>query len=84
MGLQKVPRTTHAPVLTVHLKARRGQAGEEFISHLWKAIVTTRGPLRLSWPDIQAWARADYERAHISDTTGTIVGLESARRRPRG
>ena len=33
------------------------------VSQLWKAISTTTGPLRLSWPQVQLWARADDKRA---------------------
>jgi len=28
-------------------------------SQLWQAISTTQGPLRMSWPQVQMWARAD-------------------------
>lgn len=34
----------------------------ELVSQLWKAISTTTGPLRLSWPQVQLWARADEKR----------------------
>jgi hypothetical protein len=36
------------------------------VSQLWKAISTTTGPLRLSWPQVQLWARADDKRATTS------------------
>lgn len=40
-------------------------------SQLWKAISTTAGPLRLSWPQIQLWARADRNTAkHAASDTG--------------
>jgi hypothetical protein len=32
---------------------------EDPVSQLWQAISTTRGPLRMSWPQVQMWARAD-------------------------
>lgn len=32
-------------------------------SQLWAAISITKGPLRLSWPQLKQWARADAERA---------------------
>ena len=35
----------------------------EDASQLWDAIVTTEGPLRLPWPRVQLWARADAKRA---------------------
>ncbi|WP_431879050.1 hypothetical protein [Amycolatopsis sacchari] len=35
-------------------------------SQLWKAIVTTTGPLRLSWPQVQLWARADRKAAEMT------------------
>ncbi|WP_410659599.1 hypothetical protein [Amycolatopsis sp. lyj-112] len=35
----------------------------EPVSQLWKAISTTIGPLRLSWPQVQLWARADAKRS---------------------
>jgi hypothetical protein len=31
-------------------------------SQLWEAISTTQGPLRLYWPQVQLWARADRRR----------------------
>ena len=33
------------------------------VSQLWSAISTTTGPLRLSWPQVKLWARADRKRA---------------------
>lgn len=38
-------------------------------SQLWTAISTTKGPLRLSWPQVKLWARADRKRAAELDTT---------------
>lgn len=35
-------------------------------SELWKAISTTTGPPRLSWPQIQLWARADRKATKTS------------------
>jgi hypothetical protein len=35
----------------------------ESISQLRRAIETTNGPLRLSWPQVKLWARADVKRA---------------------
>lgn len=32
-------------------------------SPLWRAIVTTQGPLRLPWPTVVEWARADAAQA---------------------
>lgn len=32
-------------------------------SPLWKAIATTKGPIRLPWPQVVAWARADFPNA---------------------
>lgn len=33
------------------------------VSQLWAAISTTKGPLRLSWPRVKLWARADKNHA---------------------
>lgn len=33
------------------------------VSQLWKTISTTTGPLRLSWPQLRLWARADRKAA---------------------
>jgi hypothetical protein len=38
------------------------------VSPLWHAIATTEGPLRLSWPTIQQWARADAAKAGYTGT----------------
>jgi hypothetical protein len=32
-------------------------------SQLWEVISTTTGPLRLSWPQLRLWARADRKAA---------------------
>lgn len=40
-----------------------GLDGGTPISQLWQAICTTKGPLRLSWPQVQIWAQADRRRA---------------------
>jgi hypothetical protein len=41
------------------------------VSQLWNAIATTEGPLRLPWPQVQLWARADAKK----------VGYPPARKR---
>jgi len=38
-------------------------ANGQLRSQLWKAISTTKGPLRLPWPQVQLWARADRNAA---------------------
>lgn len=38
-------------------------------SELWDAIATTQGPLRLSWPQVQLWARADRKNALAARTS---------------
>lgn len=40
-------------------------------SQLWRAITTTKGPLRLSWPQVKLWARADKNYA-LSDPDTAI------------
>ena len=50
---------THLPTRVLH---DRGPDGEP-ISQLWAAISTTKGPLRLSWPQLKLWARADKNHA---------------------
>jgi hypothetical protein len=37
------------------------------VSQLWAAITTTKGPLRLSWPQLKLWARADKNRTPAPD-----------------
>jgi hypothetical protein len=44
------------------LLAERGPDGKS-VSQLWATITTTKGPLRLSWPQLKLWARADKNRA---------------------
>jgi hypothetical protein len=48
------------------LQSRSAVDNTEPVSQLWHAISTTKGPLRLSWPQVQLWARADRRLA----TTG--------------
>lgn len=36
-------------------------------SQLWEAISTTQGPLRLPWPQVQLWARADRRAAQTNE-----------------
>lgn len=43
------------------LHAERGTEGP--VSQLWHTISTTNGPLRLAWPRLQLWARADRKAA---------------------
>jgi hypothetical protein len=38
-------------------------------TELWHAIATTEGPLRLPWPTVQEWARADAAKAGYTGTT---------------
>ncbi|NAS20069.1 hypothetical protein GT755_00030 [Herbidospora sp. NEAU-GS84] len=49
--------TTELP-WSVILHGRRG-SDDTPASQLWTAISTTKGPLRLSWPQLKLWARAD-------------------------
>jgi hypothetical protein len=39
------------------------------VSQLWAAISTTKGPLRLSWPQVKLWARADKNKALTGPST---------------
>lgn len=69
------PAGTYLALLRCALGADRDEAGRiagagvhrgddgEVPSQLWKAISTTKGPLRLSWPQVQLWARADRKRS---------------------
>jgi hypothetical protein len=50
--------------LSAILESRRGSDAAP-ASQLWTAISTTKGPLRLSWPQLKLWARADKNRATI-------------------
>jgi hypothetical protein len=38
------------------------------VSQLWKTIATAQGPLRLSWPQVQLWARADADAVRRTGT----------------
>lgn len=40
-------------------RARQPDKNGHPASELWHAISTTTGPLRLPWPHIKLWARAD-------------------------
>ena len=42
-----------------------GTGPEEVRSDLWRAITTTQGPLRLPWPRVLHWARADAVKAGV-------------------
>ncbi|MFI5736133.1 hypothetical protein ACIA49_38825 [Kribbella sp. NPDC051587] len=46
----------------------RMQSGD---SQLWNAISTTKGPLRLPWPQIQKWAREDLQ--HARETVAALA-----------
>lgn len=48
--------------LSSMMRAQRSADGTP-TSQLWTAISATKGPLRLSWPQLQLWARADKNRA---------------------
>lgn len=44
--------------------ARQHRDSEDnLVSQLWQAISTTTGSIRLSWPQLQLWARADHKAA---------------------
>lgn len=71
------PATTYSAILRCALgdgadlaAARRlsgwSDADGQPRSQLWRAISTTKGPLRLPWPQVQLWARADRKTAHES------------------
>ncbi|MEV4643642.1 hypothetical protein [Saccharopolyspora sp. NPDC049357] len=51
-NLTKIPRALH-----------KRDADGRLVSQLWAAISTTKGPLRLSWPQLKMWARADKKTA---------------------
>ncbi|MFE5565921.1 hypothetical protein ACFQ68_13125 [Amycolatopsis japonica] len=40
---------------------------DEPTSQLWSTISSTSGPLRLSWPQVKLWARADRKRANTDE-----------------
>ncbi|MGH3829517.1 MAG: hypothetical protein ACRDRS_03545 [Pseudonocardiaceae bacterium] len=48
-----------------HLHTWRHWSGDDNdpAGQLWHAISTANGPLRLSWPQVKLWARADLSRA---------------------
>lgn len=50
------------------MAARRAADGAP-ASQLWAAISETTGPLRLSWPQLQLWARADKKHALANPDT---------------
>lgn len=69
------PASTYAAILRAAFGEDEGRVGTtrvadlrcpdgELRSQLWDAISTTKGPLRLSWPQVQLWARADRRLAH--------------------
>jgi hypothetical protein len=41
---------------------------KEARSALWHSIATTQGPLRLPWPTVRQWARADAAEAGYTGT----------------
>lgn len=53
--------TPEAPFTLRDVEAGLGHS--EIKSDLWRAISTTQGPLRLPWPTILQWARADAVKA---------------------
>lgn len=56
-------------VMRAHrLAAERTPDGDP-VSQLWAAISTTKGPLRLSWPQVKLWARADKNKALTGPST---------------
>jgi hypothetical protein len=50
------------------LRSQHAVNDTEPVSQLWHAISTTTGPLRLSWPQVQLWARADRRLARTDPT----------------
>jgi hypothetical protein len=61
--------TPEAPFTLVASSGREGAARGG--SDLWRAIVTTDGPLRLPWPAVQKWARADGVKLGFTDPPRT-------------
>jgi hypothetical protein len=53
--------TPEAPFTLNEVEAGAGPA--EVKGALWQAITTTKGPLRLPWPTVLQWARADAAKA---------------------
>jgi hypothetical protein len=50
------------------LRSQHAVNDTEPVNQLWHAISTTTGPLRLSWPQVQLWARADRRIARTDPT----------------
>jgi hypothetical protein len=72
------PATTYHALLrcalgdTPELADIRSLAGDRHpdgapVSQLWAAVSTTKGPLRLSWPQVRLWARADRKSARDNE-----------------
>lgn len=64
------PATTYRALLRCALgdgpdaaRAAKVIHGDQASSQLWTAISTTKGPLRLSWPQVRLWARGDRKAA---------------------
>jgi hypothetical protein len=68
------PATTYGAILrcalgdashlnTIRQHGNDGDADGELISQLWEKISTTKGPLRMSWAQVQQWARANRKAA---------------------
>ncbi|MET9263786.1 hypothetical protein [Amycolatopsis sp. NPDC004079] len=78
------PAGTYVALLRCALRADRDEAGAiarfgngadgDGGSQLWEAISGTRGPLRLSWPQVELWARADREHAAQRDNAADRLG----------
>jgi hypothetical protein len=56
-------RQTLTEVPAAATATRRVQRLLNTSSPLWHAIATTQGPLRLPWPTVVNWAKADADRA---------------------
>ncbi|WP_433291541.1 hypothetical protein ACQPZQ_02380 [Pseudonocardia sp. CA-142604] len=67
----------HDNVRLLDFREKLSAEQEPPVSELWDALVTTRKPLRLRWPDIQRWARAD-----LATSTALRPGLRLAHSRP--
>lgn len=52
-----------AELSRIHKVIGADRADGTLVSQLWQAISTTQGPLRMSWPQVQTWARADQRNA---------------------
>jgi hypothetical protein len=59
------PQTLYHALIRTALAVPKCPLGPraEYDSALWDAISTTDGPLRIPWPTVQEWARADAARA---------------------